>query len=173
MQTPIEKDGSFDLRRLPPGTRIYGTTGTAGTGARTIVAGANPQAISWSYGQNLDVILRAKQFDAGAHVWVIKGQHAVKTQAELDALAASAADVASSRVERIGASNTDAGRDIYRAGDRHAVITGNYPVPYTVCARATASAPVGCKVVTAEPTIGIEYSDRRYGAGVTPILFEL
>jgi hypothetical protein len=174
METPIEKDGSFDLRGLPPGARVYGTEGRAGSGQRRVVAGANPKSITWPYGEGIDVIVRAKHYDNAAAAWIIKGDHAVKTKRELDALAASAADVATSALGRVGADNTDAGRDVYRAGDRHAVITGNYvQTPYTVCVLATGNGPLACKVIPVEPTIGIEYPDGRYGAGVTPILFEL
>ncbi|HEY5924391.1 MAG TPA: hypothetical protein VIV11_22090, partial [Kofleriaceae bacterium] len=174
LQTPIDKDGAFDLRGLPPGARIFGTEGTAGTGERTIVAGADAKAISWSFGSGIEVIVRAKQFGDGAAAWVLRGEHAVKTQEELESLVVKTADVASSNLQPIGASNTDAGRDVYRSGDRHAVITGNYDGDvYTVCATPMTGGSLACKPVTVDKTIGIELSANRYGAGVTPILFEL
>jgi hypothetical protein len=98
----------------------------------------------------------------------------VKTRGELDALLATAANIAVSDLSTIGADNTDTGREVYRPGDRHAVITGNYDhTPYTVCATPAADGPLACKPISVEKTISIEYSDGRYGAGVTPILFEL
>jgi serine/threonine protein kinase/tetratricopeptide (TPR) repeat protein len=171
METPIDKDGTFDLRGLPPGARTYGTTGPAGTGERTILAGANPRSITWSYGQAIEVIVRAAKVDADARLWVVRGEHAVKTRADLDAVLATAADVAHSRLEPVGAGNTDAGRELYRPGDRHAVITGNSAGAYTVCV-ALEVGPV-CKLLTVEQTVAIEYPDGRFGGGVTPILFEL
>jgi serine/threonine protein kinase len=174
MQTPIEKDGTFDLRGLPAGARSYGTEGAAGTGERTIIAGTNPKAISWSYGQGIEVIVRTAQFGDGAQAWVLRGDHAIATRGQLDTLVATSTDVAIGRLEPIGVNNTDSGRDVYRPGDRHAVITGNYDgLTYTVCATPAAAAPVSCKPFTVDKTIGIELSDGRYGGGVTPILFEL
>jgi hypothetical protein len=174
LHAPIDKDGAFDLRGLPPGARVYGTEGSAGTGKRRILAGANPKQISWSYGQTLEVIVRAKQLGAGARAVVIRGHHAVTTAAQLDALVDTAADVAWSRLEPVGADNTDTGRELYRPGDHHAVITGHVDGQvYTACAEAMTGGPVTCKSVTVEKTVGIEYPDGRYGAGVTPILFEL
>jgi tRNA A-37 threonylcarbamoyl transferase component Bud32/tetratricopeptide (TPR) repeat protein len=172
--TPIDKDGTFDLRGLPPGRRVYGTQGEAGTGERTILAGANSKAISWSYGQAIEIIVRAKQLDAGAQAWVVRGDHDVKTREDLARLVESASDVATSGLLPVGADNTDAGRDLYRAGDRHAVITGNSDgQTYTICASATAAGPLACKRLTVELTVAVEYPDGRFAGGVTPILFEL
>ncbi len=174
MQTPLDKDGTFDLRGLPPGARVYGTQGSAGTGERTIVTGPDPKAIAWSFGQGLEVIVRAKHFDRGARAWVFRGEHAITTRLELDTTAATAVEIATSPLQRIGVDNTDSGREVYRAGDRHAVITGNYDgVAYTVCATAATAGPVTCKQLTVEKTLGFDLPDGRYGAGVTPILFEL
>jgi serine/threonine protein kinase/tetratricopeptide (TPR) repeat protein len=173
LEAPVDKDGTFDLRGLPPGPRVYGTTGQAGTGERTILAGPNPKAITWTYGQAIEAILRAKERDSAAHVWVVRGDHRVKTRKELDAVLAAAADVAESNMFPIGATNTDAGREYYRVGDQHAVITGNADGIYTVCVQAKVGGKVECKLVTVEKTVKIEYPDGRFGAGVTPILFEL
>ena len=74
----------------------------------------------------------------------------------------------------VGADNTDAGREVYRPGDRHAVITGNSDgVIYTVCATTKLAGPFACKTVPVANTVAIDYRDGRFGAGVTPILFEL
>jgi serine/threonine protein kinase len=173
LEAPINKDGTFDLRGLPPGARVYGTTGTAGTGERTILAGTNPKAISWSYGQALEPIVRTEKHDSTAHAWVLRGEHKLKTRKELDALLASATDVAESDLGPIGANNTDAGREIYHPGDQHAVITGNATGVYTVCVTVRVGGPFACKTVSVEQTVTIEYPDGRHGAGVTPILFEL
>jgi len=174
LQTPIDRDGAFDLRGLPPGARSYGTTGAAGTGERTVMAGADPKAMRWSFGSGIDVIVRAKEFGDGAQAWVLLGDHAVKTRDELDAVVKNLTDVATSRLGPVGADNTDAGRDIYRAGDRHAVVTGNYEGQfYTVCATASDAGPFACKRLSVEKSVSIDYQDGRHGAGVTPILFEL
>ncbi|HEX5063345.1 MAG TPA: hypothetical protein VFV99_28410, partial [Kofleriaceae bacterium] len=175
LRAPVDKDGSFDLGGLPPGPHVYGTHGPAGTGERTIIAGANPKQITWSYGQAIEIIVRAKtHFDDGARAWVIRGEHAPESAAQLEALLASAPDVATSKLYPIGADNTDAGRDTYRTGDRHAVITGNSDgVRYTVCARPTGDSKPTCIPFPFEKTVGIPYDDGRYGAGVSPILLEL
>jgi tetratricopeptide (TPR) repeat protein len=174
LQTPIDKDGAFDLRGLPPGARSYGTHGSAGTGERTVVAGSDPKAMRWSSGSAIEAIVRAKEFSDGARAWVLLGTHAVKTRDELDAVVKTLTDVATSGLGPVGADNTDAGRDIYRAGDRHAVITGNYDQQdYTVCVTTSAAGPFACKRVVVEKSVSIDYQDGRHGAGVTPILFEL
>jgi len=173
MQTPIDKDGAFDLRGLPPGPRSYGAEGPAGTGTRTIVAGGDAKDVSWTYGQAIEVIVRAAQIGTGARVWVVRGTHDITTRAQLDALVAAAPDVASSGVYRIGSTNTDAGRELYRAGDRHAVIAGNSDGIYTVCATALTGGRLLCRAITVRASVTLDYADGRFGGGVTPILFEL
>ena len=173
LESAVNKDGTYDLRGLPPGARVYGTTGEAGTAERTIIAGANPKQVGWTFGQALEPIVRSEQLGSGAHVWIVRGEHKLKSRQELDAVLATATDVADSDLFPVGANNTDAGRDVYRSGDLHAVITGNADDAYTVCAQAKVAGPFACKVVTVEKTVTIDYPDRRFGAGVTPILFEL
>ncbi|HEY5944739.1 MAG TPA: protein kinase [Kofleriaceae bacterium] len=173
LEAPIDKDGSFDLRGLPPGPRVYGTTGPAGSGERTIVAGSNPKAISWSYGQTLEPIVRSQQLGSGAQVWVVRGDHVVQTRQQLDGVLETATDIVESDLGLVGADNTDAGRELYRPGDRHAVITGNSDGVYTVCVSVKVGGRFACRAVTVEQTVAIEYPDGRFGAGVTPILFEL
>jgi serine/threonine protein kinase len=173
LEAPINKDGTFDLRGLPPGPRVYGTTGKAGTGERTIIAGANPKAISWTYGQAIEAIVRTEKHDSSARIWVMRGEHKLKTRKELDALLETAADVAESDLDPVGANNTDAGREVYHPGDLHAVITGSATGAYTVCVTVRVSGPFACKSISVEQTVTIEYPDGRHGAGVTPILFEL
>ncbi len=174
LETPVDKDGTFDLRGLPPGRRSYGTEGPAGTGRRSLLAGTNPKALSWPHGQTLDVIVRASQFDRGAQVIVVRGQHRIETMRDVVPLFDTAPDIAWSRLQPVGANNTDAGREVYRPGDRHAVITGQRDkTVYTVCVNAVSTGAVACKTITVELTVAVEYPDGRFGGGVTPILFEL
>jgi hypothetical protein len=53
------------------------------------------------------------------------------------------------------------------------VITGNADGLYTVCAQTRSAGPFACKTVEASTNVRIMYDDGRFGAGVTPILFEL
>ncbi len=174
LETPVDGEGAFDLRGLPAGARVYGVEGPAGNATRTIVAGVAPKGLTWSYGPGIEAIVRAKQIDDDARVWIVRGAHTPATRADLEALAVKAADVATATLGRIGADNTDVGRELYRAGDRHAVITGNYSDnPYTACVTPTRDAPVACKTISVEAGRTLELSDGRYAATVTPILFEL
>jgi hypothetical protein len=54
----------------------------------------------------------------------------------------------------VGASNTDAGREVCAA------------------TRRGPDAPVVCKILTMTPTVSIDYPDGRFAAGVTPIVLE-
>jgi len=170
MQVPV-RDASFDLRGLPPGSHVLGLTGQAGTANRTTISGTVDAV--WPYGQAIEIVVRAKEFDDGAHAWLIRGKKAIATRADLDPIAASAIDVATSSLVPIGADNTDAGREVYRAGDRHAVITGNFDEEYIACAAATQTGKLVCKPLVVKHTVAIEYSDGRFGGGVTPIVIEL
>ena len=173
LQTPIDKDGAFDLRGLPPGRPSYGAEGSAGTGTRRILA-ASAKALGWPYGQALDVIVRGTQLGSDAQVFVLRGQHRVATMQALEPLLETAADVAWSGLQPVGANNTDAGREVYRTGDLHAVITGFADgATYTTCVNAPPTKELACKTFTVEETVAVEYPDGRFGGGVTPILFEL
>ena len=169
MQVPVDRDGSFDLRGLPPGARTFGLAGAAGTGERTTIGPA--AELAWPHGQAIEIVVRAKQFGAGARAWLFRGKLTATTRAELDAAAAKASDVATSALRPIGSDNTDAGRDVYRTGDRHAVITGNDDDDYTAC--ASADAAIACRPIQVKHTVVVEYPDGRSAAGVTPIVFEL
>jgi hypothetical protein len=172
MQVPVDRDASFDLRGLPPGERTFGLSGPAGTGQRTTTNGPKVLDVEWPAGQAIEVIVHGKALDPTATAWVLRHRKApIATRAELDASVATSFDVASSALTPIGADNTDAGREVYRAGDRHAVIIGNYDDDYMVC--VTTAAQLTCKPITVNHTVEVPYSDGRYAAGVTPIVFEL
>ena len=138
------------------------------------VTGPRYLDIAWPHGQAIEVIVRAPKFDAGAKAWVLHSKRSeFASRADFEAVVATAFDVATSELGPIGADNTDAGREVYRAGDRHAVITGNVDDDYTVCVSATATGPVTCKVLAVKRTVEVSYPDGRFAAGVTPIVFEL
>jgi serine/threonine protein kinase len=176
VEVPIDRDGTFDLRGIPLGTPTFGTTGDVGDGTRRVLA-RSANDLTWPFGQAIDVIVRgAGAPDAAPSVWVIAGKKVLADphRGALEQLARSASDVATASAHPIGASNTDAGRELYQPGDRHAVITGNATGEVTVCAssRRGADAPVVCKSLTLTPTVSIDYPDGRFAAGVTPILLE-
>jgi serine/threonine protein kinase len=175
VEVPLERDGTFDLRGIPPGTPRFGTSGDAGDGERRVFA-PTAKAFIWPYGQTLDVIVRSATPDDAARVWVYAGpQHlADLKRVYAESLTQFAPDVATAGVHPIGSSNTDAGREVYKAGDRHAVITGTTTGEVTVCAAARRGpdAPVVCKSLTLTPTVSIDYPDGRFASGVTPIVLE-
>ncbi len=175
VEAPIERDGTFDLRGIPAGTPRFGTSGDAGDGTRRVFA-LTAKDLVWPSGQTLDVIVRSTTLDDTARVWVFTGtpRFSDLKRVHLESMALVAPDVATSHVLKIGASNTDAGREHYKAGDRHAVITGTATGEVTVCAAARPGpdANVACKTVTLTPTVSIDYPDGRFAAGVTPIVLE-
>ena len=169
LQVPV-RDESFDLRGLPPGNRVLGLTGQAGTAHRTTIS--NNLDVTWPHGQAVEIIARAPQFDDAARAWLIRGKKAnFATRADIEA--AGATDIATSFLGPVGADNTDAGREVYRAGDRHAIVTGNFDEEYTACAAATKTGKLVCRPVTVKHTVQIEYPDGRFAGGVTPIVLEL
>jgi tetratricopeptide (TPR) repeat protein len=163
LRAAIDRDDRFDLVGLPPGAMQLGLIGPAGTGERII---RNDDA--WPSGQAIEAILRGH---ADALVYVLRGTVNPKTIGEVEKLAHDAADVASCMPSTIGADNTDAGREVYRAGDYHCVITGNATGPATVCAGNAER--LTCKPLDIEPTVEVSYPDGRYAAGVTPVVLEL
>ena len=167
---PIDKDGAFDLRGLPPGAHVSARVAPpAPASARS--SRPRPEADRAGRTDKRSTSSCARQhFDDGARVWVdARARISADTRAELDRCVATAPDVATSGLVPIGADNTDAGREVYREGDRHAVITGNSDgVVYTACARPTRRRPADVQAVRRR-------EDRRYrrtttgaiGAGVT------
>ena len=76
----------------------------------------------------------------------------------------------------MGSDNTDTGRDVYRSGDRHAVLTGNSDGVITVCAAPTdedGHASVACKTLTIKGEAIVEYPDGRRVFEVEPVVIEL
>ena len=149
LEVPVESEGVYDLRGLPEGGEPeLGTRGTAGHGVREVRAAA--RALTWPTGQSLEIIVRAPALASASEV--------VVTSAALDRAVAP--------LRRVGSSATDAGRELYQPGDRHAVITGNASGKVTACVAKA------CKTIELMPSIVIDYPDGRYAAGVTPIVLE-
>ena len=163
LRAAIDRDDRFDLVGLPPGAMQQGLIGPAGMGERII-----RQDDAWPSGQAIEAILRGH---ADALVYVLRGTVNPKTLDEVEKLARDAADVASCVPSTIGADNTDAGREVYRPGDYHCVITGNAAGPVTVCAGNDEH--LTCKPLDVKPTVEVSYPDGRYAAGVTPVVLEL
>jgi tetratricopeptide (TPR) repeat protein len=145
LEVPVERDGTFDLRGMPGPADEYGLYGEAGEGIRT-VRSKSASTLVWPSGQTLDVIVR------GDHPGAISASTSWR-------------DEATASPHPVGASNTDAGREEYRPGDQHAVITGNATGPVEVCAGSLL-----CKTIDVRPTVEVDYPDGRYAAGVTPIV---
>ena len=63
---------------------------------------------------------------------------------------------------------TDAGREVYRAGDLHCTITGNPDGDVSAC--VVWDDRVKCETVAIKRSVEVFYPDGRYAAGVTPIV---
>ncbi len=149
LEVPVESEGVYDLRGLPEGgAPELGTRGTAGHGVREVRAsGGGGKALTWPSGQSLEVIVRGALAAAG-EVTVTIGER----------------DRTVAPLRRVGASATDAGRELYQAGDHHAVIAGNATGKVTACVAST------CTTADLAPSVSIDYPDGRFAAGVTPIV---
>ncbi len=145
LEVPVASDGVYDLRGLPPG----GEPGFGTRGEQREVTAVGKQ-LTWPSGQSLEVIVRSPALAQATEVVVTSGEH----------------DRAVAPLRRVGASATDAGRALYRPGDRHAVIAGNANGKVTACVGKT------CKTVELQPSVMIEYPDGRFAAGVTPIVLD-
>ena len=163
VHAPIGKDGNIRIDGLPAGSFALGLRGPAGDGERRVVD--RPGKLRWPQGSAIEVILRSDRDlrDEAARAWIFRGKVAPKTRREIEALAASAADVAHAPLVPVGAAATDAGREVYAAGDRHAVITGNAAGDVTVCI-ALVDEPIGNAYCAP-----LAVDDNR---GVSPVLFE-
>jgi hypothetical protein len=125
----------------------------------------------WPAGPAIEVILRAPDVDDTALAWILRGKVAPKTRGELDALAAKATDLATTTFRSIGSDATEAGREIYEAGDRHAIVIGNAPGDLTVCVSVTElpAVPVYCSTLTVEDE---PHPNDAESARVLPVLFK-
>jgi predicted Ser/Thr protein kinase len=155
LHAPIE-DLAFRLRRIPAGAPLFGTIGAAGMATRRITA-ANASKLSWPGGPVVDVIARAPAFEDTATVWMFRERPRVRLRADAEALAATSTDVFVAPLRRIGSQTTDAGRALYSASDRHAVIAGSFDVG-SVCVATSASpaSPVTCVDLDQQPAMVVE-----------------
>ena len=182
IEAPVDTYGMFDLRGLPTGaTPVLGTRGAAGDGERHVFAGADHRALYWPSGQAVEVIVRSASLDDDARVWIVRRGLQARTRGELETVLGGSgrtlawSDIATAPLRPIGAANSDAGREHYRAGDRHAIITGNHTGSVTACAAAHGGAdtPLRCASFSVEPSIERKLTDRRVATGITPIVLEL
>jgi hypothetical protein len=147
LQVPVMSEGVYDLRGLPQGGEpVFGTRGSAGHGRREVVG--TGKALTWPSGQNLEVIVRSPALAEATELVVTSGDR----------------DRATAPLRRIGSTATDAGREVYQPGDRHAVIAGNASGKVTACVAKV------CKTLELKPSASIVYPDGRAAAGVTPIV---
>ncbi len=171
VRVPVAKDRAFHLAGLPPGVPLVGTIGDAGQGRRRNVVGPGAKAVIWPLGEAIEVIGRGP-VEPGATAWVFRGTVTPARRADAEGLAEHVADVGWATLVPIGADNTDAGRAVYAADDRHAVITGNLDGNVSVClARGAApEAAVACKVVAIKQTALGDPGDGPHVVGVTTVI---
>ncbi|MEO8702054.1 MAG: serine/threonine-protein kinase [Kofleriaceae bacterium] len=141
VRVPVEKNLAFRIRRVPRGTVQTGVIATAGPASRRLTA-AKPALAATSL---FDVVARGSLDDSAA-VWLFRERAHPATRTEAEALALAATDVLVAPLQRIGSRTSDAGRGLYAAGDRHAIvpISGAYA---TVC--IAAGPRVTCKPLDA------------------------
>ena len=166
---PVDRDATFDLAGLPAGmTPVLGTEGPAGDGTRTLIVG-DIKNMTWPAGQAVDVIARGK-LENDAQVYVIRGHlpSGPISASEFRGLLPATIEVATCTPQPIGANNTDAGRDVYQAGDLHCTLTGNSEGMVSAC--VASGNQLKCVEVTVKPTVEVTYPDGRYAAGVTPVV---
>ena len=174
VRVPVGRDKRFHLTGMPRGGAAIGTTGAAATGTRRVASGADATKLAWPIGEAIEVIARGPLEPDAATAWVFRGKQIPKRRADAEALAARAAEVAWAGIAPIGADNTDLGRSVYAAGDRHAVISGNLDGDVSVClARGSApDAAVACKVVAIKQTVLTDPGEGPHGVGITTVILE-
>ena len=156
VHAPIGKDLTFQLGRLPRGTPQFGAVGRVGTTTRRVIAPFATR-LEWPAGRVIDVVVRGPAGDT-ATVWMFRELTAPATRADAETLAATTTEVATSRLARIGSRTTDAGREVYTAGDRHAILTAELSGTACVAPDAAPTTPVTCRRIThdAEAAILLE-----------------
>ena len=171
VHAPIDRDATFDLAGLPPGlTPQLGLHGPAGDGERTVLA-PDVKTMHWPVGQAIDVIVRGldSSKDVTPQVYVVRGHIPAPENAhDLEAQLPAMIDVAHCEALPVGANNTDAGREVYRAGDFHCTITGNSDGDVSAC--VTSGDRAACAMISVKRTVEVTYPDGRYAAGVTPFV---
>ena len=166
LHAAIAKDGVYHLDGLPRGTHTLGVLGPAGHGTRRTTG--RP---AWPAGPAIEVIVRAQERDDSAMAWIFRGKVAPTTREDAEALAAKATDVAMTSFHPIGSDATEAGREIYEAGDQHAIVIGNAPGDVTVCVGLVAlpRGPVSCSPLSVEDEPNPNDAE---SARVRPVLFK-
>jgi hypothetical protein len=167
VRAPVDRDATFDLAGLLPGlTPQLGLEGPAGDGIRTVLA-PDAKNMRWPAGQAVEVIVRGK-IEHTPVVYVLRGRVEPMSVRDLEGRLPATIQVARCFASPVGANNTDAGREMYQAGDYHCTITGNESGDISACAVLRNQAR--CELATIEPTVEVPYPDGRYGAGVTPVV---
>ncbi|HUS33469.1 MAG TPA: hypothetical protein VMZ53_33435, partial [Kofleriaceae bacterium] len=163
VQVPVERDATFHLAGLIAGmTPTLELTTNDVIPDRTVRATKDGQ-LRWPYGQALDLIVRGS---TSGEAVVVRGTVSPKTHKQLEALPHDASCTFSEVARR----NTDIGREVYRAGDRHCIVYGVEDGPVSVCADDTLSEKVTCTAVDVKLSVSVEYPDGRFGGGTTPVV---
>jgi tRNA A-37 threonylcarbamoyl transferase component Bud32/predicted negative regulator of RcsB-dependent stress response len=126
----VEKTGGFRVAGVPNATRIVKVIGRTGDGLREIAAVKGHYV--WPVGATIEVIVRSKTPDDVA-AWILRGNHAPKSGAELASMIGGSADSVNLTFHPVGATATSGARELYRSGDRHAILINNAPGDATVC----------------------------------------
>jgi hypothetical protein len=159
-------DGAFRITNLPPGDWQLGTIGRAGSSLRriasdnaTLTAAApsvSGKKIAWLGGRTIDVVVRGTVGE-GAKAWIVATTNADRfdKRDDFDVLADVSFEVASSALSPIGSRYTDAGRQAYVSGARHAVFVGAPAADSSACVAPTAAhdAKVACKKIGPEDRV--------------------
>jgi serine/threonine protein kinase len=144
VRAPVGKDGTYKLERVPRGTITVGLIGPAGGGVRRV------QGKHWAGGANVVEIVSRTARD-GATAWLFREAGtpapAPRTRGEADGQVMRAVDVTIAALMPVGGDATEAGREHYAPGARHAVLAGLPDGPATVCVASDAApaSRVACK----------------------------
>ncbi len=177
VRAPVHRDGTYAIGGQPKGVAIVGAAAAIDDGERTVIGVGRPPRIEWPHGRAVEVIVRGVLGD-GARIWMFPGRVTAATpttRADAEQRARTSTLFATAEPHPIGATATPAGHDLYRVGDRHAVLAGNRPQFSTACAAADDKPQTRVVCVEVEVTDGdvTDFPDGRWGTDTQAVVIEL
>ncbi len=177
IRAPVHRDATYAIGGLPTMLSAIGAVANIDDGERTVLAVGRPPQIDWPYGRAVEIIVRGALTDT-AQIWLVPGRlHGAipKTRAGAEQLARTSTSWATAQPHPIGATATPAGRELYRRGDRHAVLVGNRPGFSLACAAADDKPDTALHCVEVNVTDGnaTDFPDGRWGTDTQAALIEM
>jgi serine/threonine protein kinase len=177
IRAPVHRDATYAIGGHPKMASTIGAVANVDDGERSVIAVGRPPQIEWPHGRAVEIIVRGEAVE-GSVVWIFPGRFTdatPKTRAEAELIARTSTSYAVAVPHAIGATATPAGRELYRRGDRHAVLVGNRPGFSIACSSADdkPESTLVCVEVNVTDGAATDFPDGRWGSVPQAVVIEL